>query len=304
MNPCDKTLEYPEQDDAQDSYRDWHRLLGMFMMNHFRDSPYEVEVEKDVSVKKQLIDVTVIQRTTLAGFNRYPDGLDNMARYNLLSYKSLHESFNLWALMELTGHFVNYRKLVSPSLKKLLPFNQFRLYGITTRYPGTLIKRFQPRCISPGVYELDWEQICIRLIILSRIPEGPYNAIWRLFSARPEVVEEARSHYTANRNSELGILIQMLYEFYLREKLPMTYTRQQFEEEFVLAHLKSVPAEKVLQQYSPEQVLGQYSPKEKLKNLSVMDRLGDLSEEELLKGLPPELLERLAALAQTRKKSG
>ena len=65
----------------------------------------------------------------------------------------------------------------------------------------------------------------------------------------------------------------------------MTYTRKQFEEDFVLAHLKSVSPEKILKQYSPEEVLRQYS------------------EEDLLNGLSPERLERLAALAQMRNKT-
>jgi hypothetical protein len=95
--------------------RDWHRLFGMFVTAHFENSPYQVEVEKDLTVKKQLIDVTVVRREAAGSFDRYPDGLENMAEHNLLSYKSLHESFTVWSLLELAGHYVNYRKQVSPS---------------------------------------------------------------------------------------------------------------------------------------------------------------------------------------------
>jgi formylglycine-generating enzyme required for sulfatase activity len=45
---------------------------------------------------------------------RLRDGLDNLAGHNLLTYKSLREPLDDWALQELTGHYVNYRKQASP----------------------------------------------------------------------------------------------------------------------------------------------------------------------------------------------
>ncbi len=71
----------------------------------------------------------------------------------------------------------------------------------------------------------------------------------------------------------------------------MTYTRKQFEEDFVLAHLKSV---------SPEKILRQYSPEDRLRDLAPELVLKQYSEEDLLDGLPPERLERLAALVKMR----
>jgi hypothetical protein len=69
---------------------------------------------------------------------KLPDGLDNLTAHNLLSYKSLHEPLDGWAIKELIGHYVNYRKQVSPSLNQLLPESQFQLYGISTRFPKKL----------------------------------------------------------------------------------------------------------------------------------------------------------------------
>jgi len=169
--------------------RDWHRLLGIFLTLHFRDSPYGVEVERDLSSKQQFLDMIVIEREKGIPFDRYPDGLENMARYNLISYKSLHEAFGLWSLFELLGHYVNYRKQLGPpqaeTPKKLIAADQFRLYGVTTRMPVKLMKLLSFSTISRGVHELSWGDTCIRLIVLSKIPKGPHNAIWRLFSARP-----------------------------------------------------------------------------------------------------------------------
>jgi hypothetical protein len=42
----------------------------MFVTAHFENSPYQVEVEKDLTVKKQLIDVTVVRREAAGSFDR------------------------------------------------------------------------------------------------------------------------------------------------------------------------------------------------------------------------------------------
>ena len=298
---------------------EWHRLLGLFLTIHFEGSPYGVEVEKDLTVKKQLLDVILIERDKSIPFNRYPDGLENMARYNLISYKSLHESFDLWSFQELHGHYVNCRKQMSPAMNKLVDADQFRLYALSTRMPQKLMEIFSFKPISTGVYELQWDDIHTRLIVLSQIPPGPYNDLWRLFSAKPAVVEEARKHYIQNKHSDYSVLTQQLYEYYLKEELPMTYTIQQFKEEFVLSHLKMVSTEKVLNQYSPEervknlspeerlkdlssdQVLKRFSPEERLKNLSPEERLKNLSPEDMLRGLSPEQLDILLQLGQKQK---
>ena len=202
------------------------------MTVYFEDSPYEVEIEKDLTVKKQLLDIILIERDKTISFDRYPDGLENMSRYNLISYKFLHEYFDLWSLFELLGHYVNYRKQISPSMDNLIGVDNFKLYGITTLMPTKLMDIFSFQTIGQDIFELKWEEICIRLIVLSMIPKGPYNDLWRLFSAKSEVVEEVLIHYTENKHKDYNQLMQRLYEFYLKEELPMSYTREQFEEEF------------------------------------------------------------------------
>ena len=41
-------------------------------------------------------------------------------------------------MKELVGHYVAYRKLVSPSPSELLPEDQFRLYAVAARFPHNL----------------------------------------------------------------------------------------------------------------------------------------------------------------------
>ena len=133
----------------------------------------------------------------------------------------------------------------------------------------------------------------VRLIVLSKIPKSANNELWRLFSAKAEVVEEAISHYQEiYRNSEHSVLMQQLYEFYLKEKLPMTYTLKQFKKDFVISHLREIPTEEVLKQYSPEEVLKQYSPEEVLKQYSPEEVLKQYSPEEIKQYSPKELLKQ------------
>ncbi|MCP4352352.1 MAG: hypothetical protein GY795_43390, partial [Desulfobacterales bacterium] len=112
-----------------------------------------------------------------------PDGFEELAAHNLLSYKSMHEPFDDWAGDEPLGHFVDYRKQVSPSLKKLLPKKDFRLYAVSTRYPKKLAEqvRFEP--VGEGVYDILWGVRKIRFIVTSRIPKEKRNALWLMFSA-------------------------------------------------------------------------------------------------------------------------
>ncbi|UJS05665.1 hypothetical protein [Cylindrospermopsis raciborskii] len=252
------------------------------MTVHFYNSPYEVEVEKDLTIRKQLLDIIIIKRYKDSGFNLYPAGLENMSKHNLISYKSIHESFTVWSLMELIGHYVNYRKQTSKSLSNLLPEEDYRLYGLTTHEPTQLMGRLKWKTVSEGVYDIECVTMNVRLIVLSKIPKSANNELWRLFSARAEVVEEAISHYQESyRKSEYSILMQQLYEFYIKEKLPMTYTLEQFKKDFVISHLREIPTEEVLKQYSLEEIK-QYSPKELLKQYS-LEEIKQYSPKELLK---------------------
>ena len=88
----------------------WHHLFGLFLIDFFTNTPYEVELEKDLSIRQQLLDMVVLRKMSGLLQKRLPDGLDGLADHNLLTYKSLHEPLDDWAIKELVGHYVNYRK--------------------------------------------------------------------------------------------------------------------------------------------------------------------------------------------------
>ena len=59
---------------------DWHRLFGLTLTDVFQDTPWRVELEKDLALQRQLLDVVIIERTALGGaVAELPDGLDNLA---------------------------------------------------------------------------------------------------------------------------------------------------------------------------------------------------------------------------------
>ena len=131
----------------------WHRLFGLALTDFFTDSPYIVELEKDLSLRQQFLDVVILRKQPGALTQQLPDGLDTLADHNLLSYKSLHEPLDSWTLDELLGHFVNYRKQVSPR-GSLFPKAAFRLYGVSTRFPQKLAEEVALLSSQPGVYDV------------------------------------------------------------------------------------------------------------------------------------------------------
>jgi hypothetical protein len=191
----------------------WHRLFGLFLTDFFTGSPFEVEIEKDLSLKQQYLDIVILRKDHEGSVEILPDGLESLRNHNLLSYKSHHEPFDAWAFKELIGHYVNYRKQVSPNFGQLLPESQFQLYAVSTRFPQKLAKQILLQPIKSGVYDVVWGLDKVRLIVLSEIAEGEHNAIWRLFSAKAEVVLQAKQDYQLH-NSDMSDIIYQLFEKY------------------------------------------------------------------------------------------
>ena len=247
---------------------DWHRLFGLTLTDFFTYSPFMVELEKDLSLKRQLLDVVIIRKKDGEIKEELPDGLENLAEHNLLSYKSMRELFDDWALKELTGHYVNYRKQISPSWDKLLPEEKFSLYGICTRFPQKLSSKVRLEPVSKGVYGIIRGTDKIRLIVLTEIPRKKQNAIWHLFSGNTEDVGFAATHYRKN-TSEMSTIIDQLFETYKLEGINMPYTMEDFQKDYVMNHLNVLSPDDVLKRYSPDDVLKRYSPDERLRGLSV-----------------------------------
>jgi hypothetical protein len=186
--------------DEQDEFRDWHRLFGLLLTDFFTDSPFTVDVERDLSVQQQLLDVVLVRRGRGRFEGRLPDGLEGLRTHNLVTFKSRHEALDAWAMKELIHHDVAYRKLVSSSPKRLLPDKLFGLYAVSARFPHNLSGQVPWNKRQAGVYDCRWGTDTIRVVVAGELPREPHNAPLHLFSASPKLVEFGGGHY--QRRSE------------------------------------------------------------------------------------------------------
>src|SRR5436305_8939306 len=173
----------------REGLRDWHRLFGLLLTDFFSGSPFVVEVERDLSVQQQLLDVVIVRRGRGRFAGRLPDGLEGLQAHNLITFKSHREALDGWALKELVGHYVAYRKLVSPSASGMLPEDHFRLYTVCARFPHNLSGQVPWQGRQAGVYDCRWGTDDVRVIVAGELPREPHNAPLHLFSAAPELVD-------------------------------------------------------------------------------------------------------------------
>lgn len=256
-----------------------HRLFGLSWIDFFEGTPIAVETELDLSLKQQFIDIVLIRKAPGPLPRALPDGFEELAGHNLLTFKSHQEALDAWALWELVGHFVNYRKQASPSLQDLLPENDFGLFAVCARYPSKLAQQVPLTPVQPGVYDAFGLGLRIRVVVVAQLPLQEHNAMLHLFSAREELLRYGKEHYRPH-SQETSTLLRDLFIAYneepnMSEKLK-EYVRQSIDD--LLARL---PAEK------------------RLEGLPAKKRLEGLSAQEVVQALPEETLQELARLLKT-----
>jgi hypothetical protein len=262
----------------------WRRLFGLLLTDYFAGSPFDVELEKDLSAKRQFLDVVILRKRPGRFTRTLPDGFDPLAPHNLLTFKSFQESLDDWALKELTGHYVNYRKQVSPSTNTLLPETDFRLYAVCSRHPQKLAAHVDWRTVQAGVYDCRRGSDVIRVIVAHELARSENNALLHLLSASPDQVSYGVVHYR-QRSADTSTVINQLFEGYAQEGLAMPYTMSDFRRDYVKEHLKDL------------------TPKERLEGVSVKEVLQYFSPEELLQGLTAEQIQELLRRHTDRRKS-
>lgn len=245
--------------------RDWHRLFGLLLADFFTDSPFVVEVERDLSQQQQFLDVVIVRRGQGAFADQLPDGLADLADHNLLTFKSHHETLDAWALKELLGHYVAYRKLASVSPSALLPEENFRLYAVCARFPQQLAAQVPWREQQAGVYNCRWGLDEVRVVVPGQLPHEPHNAPLHLFSAAPAVVGFGQLAYR-QRSPRTSRLLRQLFERFREEGFTMAFTWEDFERQYIKDHfpqltreerqevLQALPTEERLAGLTPEQV--------------------------------------------------
>ena len=136
--------------DRRQVLRDWHRLFGLLLTDYFTGSPFVVEVERDLSMQQQFLDVVLVRRGRGRFAGRLPDGLEGLVAHNLVTFKSHHEVLDSWAVKELVGHYVAYRKLVSQTPSELLSEEQFRLYAVWRDCRRSCRSKCRGKSVRPG----------------------------------------------------------------------------------------------------------------------------------------------------------
>jgi hypothetical protein len=294
----------------REALRDWHRLFGLLLTDFFTGSPFRVEVERDLSVQQQLLDVTIVRRGRGRFVGDLPDGLEELRAHNLMSFKSRHEALDEWAMKELVGADVAYRKLVSPSPSELLPADQFGLYAVAARLPHNLSLQVPWQRVKPGVYDCRWGTDTIRVIVAGELPEEPHNAPLHLFSAAPNLVEFGSSAYQ-RRSQQTSRLLGQLFEKLRGEGFAMSFTMEDFNRQYIKEHFAQLTPEEqqeVLQALPPEkqQEMLQALPPEKRQDILAAfapeERLAGLSQEQIRQYLDRLNAKRPAAPRKPRRK--
>jgi hypothetical protein len=221
--------------------------------------PVTVELEKDLSLKQQLLDAAVIRTGPEPLPCRLPDGFDPLAPHNLVTFKSLQEALDGWTLNEQVGHFVNYRKQVSPSMQELLPESDFRLFAVSVRFPQALARQVPLLPVQPGVYEVRHFTGVIRVIVIHELPQVEHNALLHLFSARADLLQYGATHYRLRSEETSTLLVQLFQRYHVEARL-MPDALEQFAQETIEELLKTLPPERLLKGLSPDQLLAGLSP--------------------------------------------
>jgi hypothetical protein len=281
--------------------RDWHRLFGLLLTDFFTGSPFIVEVERDLSQQQQLLDAVIVRRGRGRFVGRLPDGLEDLAPHNLISFKSHHESLDSWAMKELIGLSVAYRKLVSPSPSELLPEDRFRLYAVCARFPHNLSGQVPWQQRQAGVYDCRWGTDVVRVIVAGQLPREVHNAPLHLFSASPELVGFGQQAYRQH-SAKTSLLLRQLFERFREEGLAMAFTMEDFERQYLQKHFN-----RLLQSLSPQEqreALERLSPKQRRELLQALppeERLAGLPLEQRLAGLPAEQIRKYLDQLESRK---
>lgn len=250
----------------QDTLRDWHRLFGLLLMDFFTGSPFTVEVERDLSEQQQFLDVVIVRRGRGRMVSRLPDGLDDLTAHNLITFKSHHEALHSWAMKELIGHYVAYRKLVSASPSELLPEEHFRLYAVCARFPDHLSVQVPWQQKQAGVYDCKWGTDLVRVIVAGQLPQEAHNAPLHLFSASPELVGFGRGAYR-RQSQDTSQLLGQLFARFQEEGFAMSFTMEDFK-----------------RQCNKEQYMN-LTPKERREFLETLPRKEQLQMKEYLEQL-------------------
>jgi hypothetical protein len=218
-----------------------HRLFGLCWRDFFQGSPIAVETERDLSLKQQFVDLILIRQGPGPLPQPLPDGFEDLAAHNLITFKSHQEALDEWALHELVAHHVNYRKQASPALEQLLPTSDFRLFAVCVRYPRDLPPEMRLTPLRQGIYEVRMGTLAIRIIVVNRLPQEEHNARLLVFSPQRELLQYGKEHYRPCSAETSTLLYQLLKAY--SEDPTMAEQLKDFVRQTIDELLKELPTD-------------------------------------------------------------
>ena len=259
----------------------WHRIFGITLTDYFLDTPFEVELERDFSVRKQILDVAIIRKDGGTFEGEPADGLEDLSDFNLMTYKSGHEAMNADAIDELPTYFTGLRKMLAPKVRR----DNTRLLAVSTRYPKALNAAIPLQEDKPGIYLVPWGDRSVKIIVPKETDKIPRNAIWHMHGWEQASVDFGLQNYQW-KSEGYSSIIKLLDKAYREEGLRM-YTMEDFQKDAAEVILGDMTPEDYVKASSPENVAA--IPLEKLAKR--------LSEKEFLElahqMYSPEQLKRL-----------
>jgi len=273
----------------------WHNLLGITLTDFYHGTSFRVDLEKEIKYP-QYIDIVVVENKQAdqleSQLESQPDGLENLAKYNLITYKSLWEPLDSWTIDELISYYVLLRKVTSLESKNLIPVSEFNLIGIATRFPQKLNNFENLEYIKEGVYNIFRGENVITIIVTSQTPKTLKNTIWQMFSGIPEQIIFGLKNYNWKRKDYKYIVSGQLHQKYKSKGLIMPYTEQDFFRDSFNYFISNTSIEDVLKKFSPEEVFKNYTPEERLKGLKFEDVFKNYKPEDIVKYFPKEELKK------------
>lgn len=168
-------------------------LLGTTLDYQLSGCGAVVKAEVETTATPQRVDFVIENLRSQAKIGGVLDGLNPQADYNIVTYKSHHESLDVDAINEFIGYFVGYKKGVAKaSTDKDHSGDTYHLTAVCTRYSDALVKQAGNKWsqIKDGVYRIEL-LIDIIVVITSRVEIKPSNSAWLLFSHDKDRIEYA-----------------------------------------------------------------------------------------------------------------
>jgi hypothetical protein len=198
--------------------------------------------------------------------------MEGLRPHNLLTFKSHREALDGWAMKELSGADVAYRKFVSPTPTRLLPEYRFGLYAVCARYLRNLSGQVPWQRVQACVYDCRWRTDTIRVIVAGELSREPHNAPLHLFSASPELVAEG---------------------------FAVSYTMEDFQRDYAKKYFARLTPK---EQREAMEALPQEQREQVLESLPQEDRLEGLTPEQLREYLDRLTAKGAAASRKSRRK--